>query len=212
MARDDKPGPGGPAAASASSRRSAGRPPAKPPAAPVIEQPTMRRRLALLGLRLPEVKPPAFHYVPVVVHGGIAYVSGQLPWHDGAIEHAGKVASDVTLEQAEEAARRCVLQALAWLNQALPGGLDEVERALRVTGYVASSPGFDQQPKVIDAASEMLVKVFGHAGHHARTAIGVAELPRNAPVEIEFTFAIKRRPSIAQRQRRPGFPVVEKRP
>ncbi len=172
----------------------------------------MRRRLALLGLRLPEVKPPAFHYVPVVVHGGIAYVSGQLPWHDGAIEAAGKVAGEVALEQAEEAARRCVLQALAWLNQALPGGLDEIERALRVTGYVASSPGFDQQPKVIDAASEILVKLFGHAGHHARSAIGVAELPRNAPVEIEFTFAIKRRPNIAQRQRRPGFPVVEKRP
>jgi enamine deaminase RidA (YjgF/YER057c/UK114 family) len=171
----------------------------------------MRRRLALLGLRLPDVKPPAYHYVPVVVHGGIAYVSGQLPWQGDAIEHAGKVAKDVTLEQAEEAARRCALQALAWLNQSLTGGLDEVERALRVTGYVASSPGFDQQPKVIDAASEMLIKVFGPAGHHARSALGVAELPRNAPVEIEFTFAIKRRPNIAQRQRRPGFPVVETR-
>jgi enamine deaminase RidA (YjgF/YER057c/UK114 family) len=178
----------------------------------VIEQPTMRRRLALLGLRLPEVKPPAFHYVPVVAHGGIAYVSGQLPWLDGEIRPAGKVEREVSLELAEEAARRCVLQALAWLNQALAGGLDEIERALRVTGYVASSPGFDQQPKVIDAASEILVKLFGHAGHHARSAIGVAELPRNAPVEIEFIFAIKRRPNIAQRQRRPGFPVVEKRP
>jgi enamine deaminase RidA (YjgF/YER057c/UK114 family) len=210
VAREDKPGPGG---------RGGGKrfkPPArpaaaKPPAPPVIEQPTMRRRLALLGVRLPDVKPPAYHYVPVVVHGGIAYVSGQLPWQGDAIEHAGKVERDVTLEQAEEAARRCLLQALAWLNQSLTGGLDEVERALRVTGYVASSPGFDQQPKVIDAASEMLIKVFGPAGHHARSALGVAELPRNAPVEIEFTFAIKRRPSIAQRQRRPGFPVVETR-
>jgi enamine deaminase RidA (YjgF/YER057c/UK114 family) len=104
-----------------------------------------------------------------------------------------------------------VLQALAWLGQSLTGGLDEVERVLRVTGYVASSPGFNDQPKVIDAASELLIKVFGHAGPHARSALGVAELPRNAPVEIEFTFAIKRRPSIAQRQRRPGFPVVETR-
>ena len=210
MAREDKPGSGG--RSGAKRFKPERRPPAaKPPQAPVIEQPTMRRRLALLGLRLPDVKPPAYHYVPVVVHGGIAYVSGQLPWQGDAIEHAGKVAKDVTLEQAEEAARRCVLQALAWLNQSLTGGLDEVERALRVTGYVASSPGFDQQPKVIDAASELLIKVFGPAGHHARSAIGVAELPRNAPVEIEFTFAIKRRPSIAQRQRRPGFPVVESR-
>jgi enamine deaminase RidA (YjgF/YER057c/UK114 family) len=211
VAREDKPGSGG--RGGGKRFKPPGRPAAagKPLSAPVIEQPTMRRRLALLGLRLPDVKPPAYHYVPVVVHGGIAYVSGQLPWQGDAIEHAGKVERDVTLEQAEEAARRCMLQALAWLNQSLTGGLDEVERALRVTGYVASSPGFDQQPKVIDAASEMLIKVFGPAGHHARSAIGVAELPRNAPVEIEFIFAIKRRPSIAQRQRRPGFPVVESR-
>jgi enamine deaminase RidA (YjgF/YER057c/UK114 family) len=209
VARDDKPGAGRGGKRFQPERRPAA---TKPPAAPVIEQPTMRRRLALLGLRLPEVKPPAFHYVPVVAHGGIAYVSGQLPWQDGEIRPAGKVEREVSLEQAEEAARRCVMQALAWLNQALPGGLDEIERALRVTGYVASSPGFDQQPKVIDAASEILVKLFGHAGHHARSAIGVAELPRGAPVEIEFIFAIKRRPNIAQRQRRPGFPLVEKRP
>jgi enamine deaminase RidA (YjgF/YER057c/UK114 family) len=209
MARDDKPGAGRGGKRFQPERRPAA---AKPPSPPLIEQPTMRRRLALLGLRLPEVKPPAFHYVPVVAHGGIAYVSGQLPWQDGEIRPAGKVAGEVSLEQAEEAARLCVLQALAWLNQALAGGLDEIERALRVTGYVASSPGFDQQPKVIDAASEILVKLFGHAGHHARSAIGVAELPRNAPVEIEFIFAVKRRPNIAQRQRRPGFPVVEKRP
>ncbi len=83
-----------------------------------------------------------------------------------------------------------MLQALAWLDQTLSGGLDEVERAVRdERGYVASSPGFDQQPTVIDAASEVLIKLFGHGGHHARSAIGVAELPRNAPVEIEFIFA-----------------------
>lgn len=176
-----------------------------------VEQPAMRRRLALLGLRLPEVKPPAFQYVPVVVHAGVAHVSGQLPWLDGEIRPAGKVDREVSIEEGQEAARRCVLQALAWLNQTLPGGLDEIERALRMTGYVASSPGFADQPKVIDAASEILVKLFGQAGHHARSAIGVAELPRNAPVEIEFTFALKRRPTPSQFQRRPGFPVVEKR-
>jgi enamine deaminase RidA (YjgF/YER057c/UK114 family) len=210
VARGDKKPPAG----RANQRPGPGRtppPPAKPAAAPTIEQPTMRRRLALLGIHLPEVKPPAFHYVPVVVHGGIAYVSGQLPWQGSELGPLGKVEREVGVEQAQDSARRCALQALAWLNQTLTGGLDEVERALRVTGYVASSPGFDQQPKVIDAASELLVKVFGHAGQHARAAIGVAELPRNVPVEIEFTFALKRRPSPAQRHRRPGFPVVEMR-
>lgn len=174
------------------------------------EPPSMRRRLALLGYRLPEVRAPAFKYVPVVAHGGLAHVSGQVPWiaGGGAIMTPGKVGREVTVEQAQEAARACVLQALAWLNQTLPGGLDEVERAIRMTGYVNSSPGFDQQPAVIDAASEVLIKVFGQAGQHARTAIGVAELPRNAPVEIEFVFAL-RRPGPAQRPR--SFPVVEKR-
>jgi enamine deaminase RidA (YjgF/YER057c/UK114 family) len=208
LARNDNTPPGG------RPRPGPGRKPAvpaKPPAAPTIEQPTMRRRLALLGVHLPEVKPPAFQYVPVVVYGGIAYVSGQLPWQGSELGPLGKLGREVSVEQAQESARRCALQALAWLNQTLTGGLDEVERALRVTGYVASSPGFDQQPAVIDAASELLVRVFGHAGQHARSAIGVAELPRNAPVEIEFTFALKRRPSPALRHRRPGFPVVEMR-
>lgn len=186
------------------------RPPTKPPAPPPAEQPMMRRRLALLGIRLPEVKAPAFQYVPVVVYGGIAYVSGQLPWVGGEIQYPGKVAGEVSIEQAQEAARNCTLQALAWLNQTL-ASLDDIERVLRLTGYVASSPGFNEQPKVIDAASEILVKLFGQAGQHARAAIGVAELPRNAPVEIEFTFALKRRPTTPQHMRRPGFPVVEKR-
>jgi enamine deaminase RidA (YjgF/YER057c/UK114 family) len=189
--------------------------PAKaPPRAtpPPSEQPMMRRRLALLGLTLPEVRPPAFKYVPVVVHGGIAHVSGQVPWQGGEIAPVGKVDGEVSIEQAQEAARRCVLQALAWLNQPPLAGLDDVERALRVTGYVASSPGFDGQPTVIDAASKLLLEIFGQAGQHARSAIGVAELPRNAPVEIEFTFALKRRPpGIQRQQRRPGVPVIEKR-
>lgn len=186
------------------------RPPAKPQAAPPAEQPMMRRRLALLGIRLPEVKAPAFQYVPVVVHAGLAYVSGQVPWVGGEVKPQGKVDGEVSIEDAQEAARACTLQALAWMNQT-QAGLDDVERVIKVTGYVASSAGFNQQPKVIDAASELLVKVFGQTGQHARAAIGVAELPRNAAVEIEYVFALKRRPPGAQRQRRPGFPVVEKR-
>jgi len=185
------------------------RPPQKP-AAPPAEQPMMRRRLALLGIRLPAVKAPAFQYVPVVVHGGVAYVSGQVPWVDSEVKPQGKVDREVSIEAAQEAARVCTLQALAWMNQ-IQTGLDEIERAIKVTGYVASSPGFNRQPEVIEAASELLVKIFGHNGQHARAAIGVAELPRNAAVEIEYVFALKRRPTGPQRHRRPGFPVVEKR-
>lgn len=168
----------------------------------------MRRRLALLGLRLPEVKAPAFKYVPVVAHGGIAYVSGQVPWSGAEIVGRGKVDREVGVERAQEAARVCVLQALAWLDQQLTG-LDDVERVLKITGFVASSPGFNQQPAVIDAASEILLKVFGSNGQHARSAIGVAELPRGAPVEIEFAFALKRPPASGNRSR--PVPVVQKR-
>jgi enamine deaminase RidA (YjgF/YER057c/UK114 family) len=167
--------------------------------------------LALLGLRLPDVKPPAFQYVPVVVHNGIAYVSGQVPFVDGVIKPTGKVDRDVSIEEAKEAAQLCTLQALSWLNQSLPGGLDEIERAVKVLGFVASSKDFGQQPTIIDAASEILIKVLGQAGQHARSAIGVAELPGNAAVEVEFIFALKRRGGSAQQQRRPGIKVIEKR-
>jgi enamine deaminase RidA (YjgF/YER057c/UK114 family) len=190
-------------------RQPRSRPPA-PPIAPA-EQPTMRRRLALLGFRLPEVRPPTFHYAPVVIHNGVAYVSGQVPWVDGKIQPTGKVDRDVSIDDAKDAARLCALQALAWLNQTLTGGLDEVERAIKVTGFVASSKDFGQQPAIIDAASEVLTKVFGQAGQHARSAIGVAELPGNAAVEVEFIFALKRRGGAAQQQRRPNVKVIEKR-
>ena len=98
--------------------------------------------------------------------------------------------AEVSTDDAQEAARICVLQALAVLREAL-GSLDRVERVLKMNGYVASAPGFNQQPAVIDAASELLVQVFGEAGRHARAAVGVAELPRNSPVEIEFTVAVR---------------------
>ncbi|MEM7042731.1 MAG: RidA family protein [Pseudomonadota bacterium] len=188
-------------------------PRSRPPAPPLMpaDQPTMRRRLALLGLKLPEVKPPRFHYVPVVVHGGLAYVSGQVPFVDGEIKPTGKVDQNVSIEEAKGAAQLCALQGLAWLNQNLPGGLDEVERAIKVTGFVASSKDFGRQPEIIDAASEVLTKVFGQAGQHARSAIGLAELPGNAAVEIEFIFALKRRGGSSQQQRRPNIKVIEKR-
>ena len=147
------------------------------------------KKLAELGIVLPAAATPAFQYVPVTIHERLAFVSGQLP-RQGESLVTGKVGVDVDLEQAREAARLCILQGLACLNQVL-GSLDRVEKILKVTGFVASAPGFNQQPKVIDAASELLVLLFGEAGRHARSAIGVAELPRNAAVEIELIVALR---------------------
>jgi enamine deaminase RidA (YjgF/YER057c/UK114 family) len=147
------------------------------------------KKLTALGLLLPAAATPAFQYVPVTIHEHLAFVSGQLP-RKGESFITGKVGGDVDMELAREAARLCILQALACLKEAL-GSLDRVERILKTTGFVASAPGFGQQPRVIDAASELLVQVFGEAGKHARSAIGVAELPRNAAVEIELIVAVR---------------------
>lgn len=146
-------------------------------------------KLAQLGLTLPEAAKPLFNYVPVTVHQGVAYVSGQLPKEDGEVRITGKLGADVSLEQAQHAARVCILQGLACLQMEL-GTLDRIERILKVTGFVASAPGFNGQPKVLDAASDLLGDVFGGAGRHARSAVGVAELPRNTPVEIELIVAV----------------------
>lgn len=147
-------------------------------------------RLKELGITLPAAKKPAFEYLAVAVRGDIAYVSGQLPWVDTDHVISGKVGADVELERAQEAARLCTLYALANLKHEL-GSLDAIERILKVTGFVASAPGFTGQPKVIDAASKLLGEVFGEKGRHARSAVGVAELPRGAAVEIEFVVALR---------------------
>ena len=152
------------------------------------------QRVATLGIELPQAAVPKYQYVPVVVHGDTAYVSGQLPWSGGSLVATGLVGADVSVELAESAARCCLLQALAALRAAL-GTLDRVERILKVTGFVASAPGFRDQPRVIDAASRLLGDVFGEAGRHARSAVGVAELPRGAPVEIELIVAVRPRES-----------------
>jgi enamine deaminase RidA (YjgF/YER057c/UK114 family) len=148
----------------------------------------IEQRLAQLGLTLPAPAQPSFNYVPVTTHAGVAYVSGQLPKVDGEVRVHGKVGAQVSLEQAREQARICVLQALACLAAEL-GDLSRLRRVLKVTGFVASAPGFNEQPKVIDAASDLLVQVLGPEARHARSAVGVAELPRNAAVEIEFVVA-----------------------
>ena len=147
-------------------------------------------RLRELGLELPEAVAPAFQYVAVVVYGGYAWVSGQIPRAGNRILMTGKAGAEISLEQAQVAARACVLQALSQLNQAL-GDLDRVVRVIKMTGFVASAPGFTQQPQVIDAASELLGQVLGEAGQHARSAVGVAELPRGVPVEIELVVAVR---------------------
>jgi enamine deaminase RidA (YjgF/YER057c/UK114 family) len=150
----------------------------------------VEEKLEHLGLALPAPVESVFQYVPVAVHGRIAYVSGQLPRENGEVRITGKVGQGVNIEAAQRAARICILQGLSCLKAAI-GNLDDVERILKVTGFVASAPGFVQQPRVLDAASNLLVELFGERGRHARSAIGVFELPRSAPVEIEMVVAVK---------------------
>lgn len=147
-------------------------------------------RLRTLRLTLPDAATPSFNYVPVTLHRGVAYVAGQLPKVDGEVRVRGKAGRDVDLDTARGEARICILQGLACVKGAL-GSLDRVEQILKVAGYVASAPGFNDQPKVLDAASDLLFEVFGDKGRHARSAIGVAELPRDAVVEIELTVAYR---------------------
>jgi enamine deaminase RidA (YjgF/YER057c/UK114 family) len=150
----------------------------------------VEEKLKQLGLLLPPPAEPSFQYVPVTVHAGVAYVSGQLPKENGEVRITGKVGDGVKVETAQSAAHICILQGLRCLKTAI-GSLDNVERILKVTGFVASAPGFNQQPRVIDAASNLLIELFGEHGRHARTAVGVSELPRNAPVEIEMIVAVR---------------------
>jgi len=146
-------------------------------------------RLAELGLELPPVTPPVAAYVPAVQTGNHVYVSGQVPVADGKLLASGKVGAEVNSEEAKELARRCALNALAAVDALV--GLDRVVRVVKVVGFVASASGFTGQPGVINGASELFGEVFGPAGQHARSAVGVAELPLGAPVEVEAIFEIK---------------------
>jgi len=145
-------------------------------------------RLADLGLKLPNVVPPVAAYVPAVRSGQHVYVSGQLPMVDGALPLTGKVGAEVAPEKAKDLAARCALNALAAIDALV--GLAAVERVVKVTGFVASAEGFTGQPGVINGASELFGAVFGDAGKHARSAVGVAELPLGAPVEVEVIVEI----------------------
>jgi len=141
-------------------------------------------RLAELGITLPEVPPPAGAYVPAVRTGTLVYTSGQV-----ARELSGKVGAEVSEADAKDAARSCALNALAAIDALV--GLDSVVRVVKVLGFVASAPGFTGQPGVINGASELLNEVFGEAGAHARSAVGVAELPLGVPVEVEMIVEVR---------------------
>ena len=150
----------------------------------------VRARLNELGLTLHGPHPPHDPLQAVVVHSGVARTSGQLPRIAGKLTCLGRLGDDVSVEEGREAAAVCALNALAVLEAAL-GSLDRVERVLTVTGYVASAPDFHEQPTVVDGASRVLADVFGDAGRHTRSAIGVAALPRRGAVEIEVTVAVR---------------------
>ncbi len=147
------------------------------------------KQLAELDLKLPSIAAPVGCYVPAVRSGRYAFTSGQVPFREGKLVYAGKVPSEVSLANAADGAAISALNGLAAIAQ-LVGGLDNIIRVVRVCVYVASSPGFTEQPKVANGASELLVKIFGDVGRHARSAVGAAELPLNAPVEVELMVEV----------------------
>lgn len=147
----------------------------------------IEERIAELGLELPSPPTPAGSYVPVIIEENTVYLSGQIPLQLGIIPDIfkGKVTSNVSIETAQDAARVCTLNALSHIKSAL-GTLDRVRRVIRLSGYINSDPDFTNQPKVINAASDMLTDIFGDAGRHTRLAVGVSSLPLDSAVEIEF--------------------------
>lgn len=149
----------------------------------------VEQRLAELGLALPEVAAPLASYVPAVRSGSHVFTAGQLPLVDGELLARGKVGGEVSAEEAQECARRCALNALAAVAS-VTGSLDDVVRVVKVTVFVASTPDFTGQPVVANGASELLGDVFGDAGRHARSAVGVPVLPIDAPVEVELVVEV----------------------
>ena len=149
----------------------------------------VEQNLAKLGLEVPEVAKPVAAYVPALREGNLVYTSGQLPMVAGNLAATGKVGADVTPEQAAELAGTCALNAIAAVKSVV-GDLDTVTRVVKVVGFAASDPSFTGQPGVINGASELLGAAFGDAGVHARSAVGVAVLPLDAPVEVEITVAV----------------------
>lgn len=146
-------------------------------------------RLRGLGIHMPDVPTPLGSYKPASVTGNLIFVSGQLPLTDGRLLLEGKVGAEVSIEEGMTAARACSVNALAVMSMEL-GGLERIKRIVKITGYVASAPGFHNQANVINGASDLFYEVFGDDGRHARAAVGVSELPLNSPVEIELIAEI----------------------
>lgn len=151
---------------------------------------SFEQKLTDLGITLPAPPKPVATYIPAVLAGDLLFLSGVIPFQDGKLVFEGKLGRELTVEQGYEAARIALLNALAIIRQEL-GSLDRVRRVVRMTGHVASAAGFVQHPAVINGASDLLVRVFDEAGKHARVALGAAELPMNAPVEIELIVQVR---------------------
>lgn len=145
--------------------------------------------LKLLGIELPAPPKPVASYLPAVLVGDLLYLSGMLPFRDGQVVITGKLGEGVTVERGSEAAKLALLNALAVMKHEL-GSLDRVQRIVRVVGHVASAAGFAQQPAVINGASDLLVQIFGESGRHARVALGAAELPLHAAIELELLVQV----------------------
>ena len=151
---------------------------------------TPEERIRDLGLELPEAVPPLASYVPAVRSGAFVYTAGQVPIVKGELAGIGKVGAEIDVERAAELARVCVLNAIAAVKAEV-GELSRVRRIVKVVGFVASAPDFYGQPQVVNGASDLLGEVFGDAGKHARSAVGVAVLPRNVPVEVELIAEVE---------------------
>lgn len=151
-------------------------------------QASWKARLGELGLALPEVVAPLASYVPAVRTGDLVYTAGQLPMQAGKLAGTGKLGAQVTPDEGKALARICALNALAAVDSLV--GIDSVTRVVKVVGFVASAPGFNGQPSVINGASDLIAEVFGDRGAHARSAVGVSELPLDAPVEVELIVEV----------------------
>lgn len=151
---------------------------------------TVLERLSQLGLTLPAAAAPAANYVPFVKTGNLVFVAGQIPLRDGKVQWKGRVGADVTLEQAQEAARMCAVNVIAQLREATGGDLERVRRVVKVGVFVACTPEFIDQPKVGNGASDLFVAAFGEAGKHARAAVGAPSLPLGVPVEVDAVVEI----------------------
>ncbi len=146
-------------------------------------------KLRELGIKLPKAPSPLGSYVPIVQSGSLLFISGILPLKNGMLVRTGRVGESVSLDEAREDTRTAAINALS-VVKAHVGNLDAIKRCVKITGYIASSPDFTDQPKVLNAASDFIHELFGEAGRHARVAVGVNVLPLNSPVEIEFIFEV----------------------